>query len=130
MRRGNEAPLGGRRVDEHDLGFGVAQDVGGLFGIEVEVHRHRRRAAEQRAEVSQRSLGRVLSEHRDPAVRAEVSGHDVVRAAVEQGVDLGPRQGFVGVNQRVGRRVNGCSALREFGHYYSGVDSCVPSSYR
>ena len=46
------------RPDEQHRRLRVAQDVRGLVGVEVEVHRHRARAGEQGAEMCEHDLGR------------------------------------------------------------------------
>ena len=85
--------LRGLGPDEEHPGVGVGQDEGHLVGVEVEVHRHRRRPGQQPAEVREHHLGGVLGEHRHAAGLAEVERIEAVGDPVQTVVDLGPRQG-------------------------------------
>ena len=86
----SEASFGGLGPDEQDACLGVAEDVGGLVGGEVEVDRHRRCAGQQPAEVSECGFDSVLGEHGDATRRTEVRGIETIGDTVEHIIDFGP----------------------------------------
>jgi hypothetical protein len=116
---GGQAALERLGADEEDAALGVVEDVRGLLGGQVEVDRHRRGAAQQRTQVGERCLGGVLGVHGHPVGGAEVGGEDLVGAAVEGVVDVGPGEFLAGVAQCDLVGGGGGSGLGELWHRVS-----------
>ena len=103
----------GHRRDE-DAGLTVVDDVAGLLGGEIGVHRGDVDARSKRRPGHVEELGAVVHEQRDVVASAESGSAERVRQAIGRGVELGPGRHLAGAGHDHGRLVGsfGCPASR------------------
>ena len=108
---------------EQKPGARVVQDVGGFFGVQMEVHRHAAQPRVQRTHVGERGLNAVFGVDGDAPVGSEIARLQVVDETVDRRVQFTPRERFRRVADRdvVGLRLRGVGQYDGHGYFFETV---------